>query len=137
MPVSVRIDATAGIVWFQEVGPACYDDWDAALVRVSVDRAFRRGLHYMIDGRGLTVAPAREDVERGVQLIRIAAAALGAARWALVANANQPATFGTMRLAESLAAAIGVKVRAFLDLDEALGWLTHAEMESTISVMTD
>ena len=126
--VSVRIDLSAGVVWLQEEGTACYDDWEAALVDVQRHPEFRPGLRYLIDGRALTAAPTREDVERGVELMRRAAGRLGAIRWAMVTSHDQTATFGTMRMTEILAAAAGgIRVRAFLDVDEALRWLTRTD----------
>lgn len=127
MALTFEIDPQLGLVDITRSHTPTFEEWRGFMEGVLSDKRFRPGLPILEDRRGERTVPTRNDVEVAAAWVRINAARLGPARWAIVLDPSALAAFGMVRVGEFLTDRSGVSLRAFTSIDSARLWVRSGE----------
>ncbi len=122
MAVTYRIDPRERIVYLTVSGESPFREWEGALRRVLADPTYVKGFSFLTDRRGQADVPGPEFPRQVLRFLVERTPDMGRYRWAAVSQ--REATFQTLRMFSILAEEADIHVRAFMDYDEALRWLT-------------
>ena len=121
MPVTIRVDKDAGIVYTTVEGIYTADDLLAAFDELFHNSDFRPGMNGITDLRGAaTYPPAAEGIRIARYLIQHQHK-IGKSRTAVLVTGD--VSFGTTRMFQSYSGDSTLQTKIFYDLDEARKWL--------------
>ena len=123
MALTFEIDPQRSLVEIARSHNPTFDQWRSFMEGLVTDGRFRPGFAILEDRRDDRAVPTRNDVEVAAAWIRLNAARLGEARWAIVLDPSALAAFGMVRVAEFLTDRSGVSLRAFTSLESARAWV--------------
>jgi hypothetical protein len=128
MPLSYRIDPSAGMLLIVGEGFITQPERIAAIQTWLRDPGFRPGLRTLCDFSEVTSTPTMKELREIVSILDEHAAAIGKKKLAVIAS--RPVTFGVARQFQTLADFGPLDVEVFRDRRAALGWLRHGESQA-------
>jgi hypothetical protein len=122
MPAAYTIDEAAGVVRVTVSTDVQVHEITAVLSNVLNDPRVPPDMPFLVDRRGMEVAPTATYIRATIRMIADHQQRLGTRRWAVVIE-PLPDTFEMGIVAERLGELHGVPVRLFTDYGDALRWL--------------
>lgn len=121
MAVTSSIDPERGIVTLTYTGTTTFGEWEAEVEQVIHDPRYRAGMCFLSDRRLATDIMSKEYINLILDYIARSAAQFVGCRWAIVTASA--ADFGMGRMGSFFAERTPVEGRAFMRIEDALGWL--------------
>jgi hypothetical protein len=129
VPITYHVDRETRLVRGVVRGDFTVDEMLTCVSAAAID-AGEPGYHVVSDHREIGEPATREQVESLVEHIAALHRYYAGARWAVIVS--RPASFGMMRMLESMAERVPMEVRVFKDADDAEWWARSGTERSGI-----
>lgn len=121
MALTYSIDPDSRLVTLTGDQIPDFGEWQATMLIVLADPAFRPGFDFLTDRRRGEEAPTVEYLRRAVSFLDLNRGRLERCRWAVVVRG--PAAYGMGRMAEAFSVDTSVEMRVFTEISDAQEWL--------------
>jgi hypothetical protein len=126
LPLPYEIDPTRRLVVWTHTAAEPAGVWTRTLEQILADPLFAPGFRIIEDLRDDPDSPESSDVRKGVITIRRFRERLGRCRWAVLLRPESVATYGMLRMAEILLDDASVTLRPFVEMADALAWVSKS-----------